>query len=92
VANHQDDSGAITVGPGGQRGARPSTASDRLVELRALDAQHAPKVDDEASGATGNCGGIVGGGIERLPSMGSRYGVVVRGTLLARDFYTSGRK
>jgi hypothetical protein len=25
-------------------------------------------------------------------SMGSRYGVVVRGTLLARDFYTSGRK
>jgi hypothetical protein len=25
-------------------------------------------------------------------SMGSRYGVVVRGTLLARDFYASGRK
>jgi hypothetical protein len=25
-------------------------------------------------------------------SMGSRYGVVVRGTLIARDFYTSGRK
>jgi hypothetical protein len=25
-------------------------------------------------------------------SMGSRYGVAVRGTLLARDFYTSGRK
>jgi hypothetical protein len=25
-------------------------------------------------------------------SMGSRYGVVVRDTLLARDFYTSGRK
>jgi hypothetical protein len=25
-------------------------------------------------------------------SMGSRYRVVVRGTLLARDFYTSGRK
>jgi hypothetical protein len=25
-------------------------------------------------------------------SMGSRYGVAVRGTLLARDFYTLGRK
>jgi hypothetical protein len=25
-------------------------------------------------------------------SMRSRYGVVVRGTLIARDFYTSGRK
>jgi hypothetical protein len=25
-------------------------------------------------------------------SMGSRYGVAVRGTLVARDFYTSGRK
>jgi hypothetical protein len=25
-------------------------------------------------------------------SMGSRYGVAVRGTLLVRDFYTSGQK
>jgi hypothetical protein len=25
-------------------------------------------------------------------SMGSRYGVAVRGTLVVRDFYTSGRK
>jgi hypothetical protein len=46
----------------------PSTASDRFVELRALDAQHAPKVGDKASGATGNCGGMAGGGIERLPT------------------------
>jgi hypothetical protein len=56
MANHQD------VGGG------PSTASDRLVELRALDAQHAPKVGDKASGAISNCGGIAGGGIERLPT------------------------
>jgi hypothetical protein len=44
----------------------PSTASERLVELRALDVQHAPKVGDEASGAIGNCGGIAGDSIECL--------------------------
>jgi hypothetical protein len=41
----------------------PSTASERLVELRALDVQRAPKVGDEASGAIGNCGGIAGDSI-----------------------------